>query len=252
MLYQPLVNKLHELRLEGMAKALQEQLESAKYDDLSFQDRLGLLIDREMTSRDNKRLQLRLKKAKLRYNASVEDIDFRITRGLDKQLVLTLSSCRWIRDHHNCIIIGPTGVGKSYIACALANKACREGYDAQYVRISKLFEEFVIAKADGRFRKLLHAYARLDMLIIDDLGLVSMSEEQRRVLFEIIEDRSEIRSTLIASQIPVEKWHTVIGDPTLGDAILDRIVHSSHKMILKGESLRKKKKTDSDTDAQSH
>jgi DNA replication protein DnaC len=244
MLYQPLVNKLHELRMEGMAKALQEQLESNKYDELSFQDRLGLLIDRETTSRENKRLQVRLKKAKLRYPATIEDIDFRIPRGLDKQLVLTLSSCRWIRDHHNCIIIGPTGVGKSYLACALVNQACREGYDAQYIRIAKLFEEFAIAKADGRYRKLLNSFTRLDMLVIDDLGLDNMSEEQRRVLFEIIEDRAEMRSTLIASQMPIEKWYPVIGDPTLADAILDRIVHSSHKMILKGESLRKRKKPD--------
>ncbi len=244
MLHQPLVNKLYDLRLEGMARALREQMESNRYDSLSFLDRLGLMIDQETSSRDSKRLQTRLKKARLRYNATIEDIDFRIPRGLDQQLVLTLSNCKWIRDHTNCIIIGPTGVGKTYNACALANKACREGCDAYYVRISSLFEDLAVARADGRFKKLLHSFTKPDMLIIDDWGLAGMSEEQRHIVFEIIESRYDMRSTVIVSQIPTEKWHTVIGDPTLGDAILDRLVHCSHKMTLKGESLRKKRKTE--------
>lgn len=250
MLNQPLINKLNDLRLEGMARALREQMESTQYDSLSFLDRLSLMIDREMTSRDSKRLQSRLKKARLRYNATIEDIDFGIPRGLEKQQVLALASCRWIQDHNNCIIIGPTGVGKTYLACALANKACREGHDALYIRISNLFEDLAVARADGRFKKLLHSFTKPEMLIIDDWGLANMSEEQRRIIFEIIEERYETHSTVIVSQVPTEKWHLVIGDPTLGDAILDRLVHCAHKMILKGESLRKKKKPNSNSESQ--
>ena len=239
MLYQPTIEKLHELRLLGMAKALQEQAEMPQCDALSFEDRFALLVDREATERDNSRLQGRLKMAKLRLTATIEDIDYRHPRGLDKALVLSLASCQWIRAHHNCIVIGPTGVGKSYLACALAHKACREGYKTRYIRAPRLFEEFAVAKADGRYRKLLAAYARIELLVIDDWGLATLTEEQRRDLLEIMDDRHDLRSTLIASQIPVEKWHSVIGDPTLGDAILDRLVHNAHKISLKGDSLRK-------------
>jgi DNA replication protein DnaC len=209
---------------------------------LSFEDRFALLVDREATERENSRLQGRLKMAKLRLTATIEDIDYRHPRGLDKALVLSLASCQWIRAHHNCIVIGPTGVGKSYLACALAHKACREGYKTRYIRAPRLFEEFAVAKADGRYRKLLAAYARIELLVIDDWGLATLTEEQRRDLLEIMDDRHDLRSTLIASQIPVEKWHSVIGDPTLGDAILDRLVHNAHKIVLKGDSLRKMNK----------
>lgn len=237
-----MINKLIELRMDGMARALHEQMESSQYEALTFLDRLGLTIDREISCRDSKRLQTRLKKARLRYNATIEDIDFRVSRGLDKQVILSLSNCQWIRDRQNCIIIGPTGVGKTYLANALANRACRDGYSAQYVRISVLVEDLTIARADGRYRSLMHAYARTDMLILDDWGLIGMTEEERRIIFDVIEDRAELKSTIIVSQMPIEKWHIIIGDLTLGDALLDRIVHSSHKIILKGESLRKKKK----------
>jgi len=242
MLYQPTIEKLHELRFFGMAKALQEQAETPQCDALSFEDRFALLVDREATERENSRLQGRLKMAKLRLTATIEDIDYRHPRGLDKALVLSLASCQWIRAHHNCIVIGPTGVGKSYLACALAHKACREGYKTRYIRAPRLFEEFAVAKADGRYRKLLAAYARIELLVIDDWGLATLTEEQRRDLLEIMDDRHDLRSTLIASQIPVEKWHSVIGDPTLGDAILDRLVHNAHKIVLKGDSLRKMNK----------
>lgn len=242
MLYQPTIEKLHELRFFGMAKALQEQAQMPQCDALSFEDRFALLVDREATERENSRLQGRLKMAKLRLTATIEDIDYRHPRGLDKALVLSLASCQWIRAHHNCIVIGPTGVGKSYLACALAHKACREGYKTRYIRAPRLFEEFATAKADGRYRKLLAAYARIELLVIDDWGLATLTEEQRRDLLEIMDDRHDLRSTLIASQIPVEKWHSVIGDPTLGDAILDRLVHNAHKIVLKGDSLRKMNK----------
>ena len=242
MLKQPTIDKLHELRLFGMAKALEEQDASPKYERLDFLDRLALLVDRESAERDSNRLRLRLKQAKLRLTATVEDVDFRHPRGLDKSLVLALAGCRWIREHHNVIITGPTGVGKSYLACALAHKACREGFRALYLRAPRLFDDLALAKADGRYRRVLAAYARLDLLVIDDWGLASLTEEQRRDVLEILEDRHDLRSTLIASQLPIEKWHKVIGDPTLGDAILDRLVHNAHKLTLKGDSLRKKGK----------
>jgi len=246
MLKQPTIDKLYELRLFGMAKALEEQDASPKYERLDFLDRLALLVDRESAERDTNRLRLRLKQAKLRLTATVEDVDFRHPRGLDKSLVLALAGCRWIREHHNVIITGPTGVGKSYLACALAHKACREGFRALYLRAPRLFDDLALAKADGRYRRVLAAYARLDLLVIDDWGLVSLTEEQRRDVLEILEDRHDLRSTLIASQLPIEKWHKVIGDPTLGDAILDRLVHNAHKLTLKGDSLRmRRKKTQS-------
>ena len=152
------------------------------------------------------------------------------------------TTCSWVREHHNVIITGPTGVGKSYLACALAHKACREGFRALYLRAPRLFDDLALAKADGRYRRVLAAYARLDLFVIDDWGLASLTEEQRRDVLEILEDRHDLRSTLIASQLPIEKWHKVIGDPTLGDAILDRLVHNAHKLTLKGDSLRKKGK----------
>jgi len=242
MLKQPTIDKLYELRLFGMAKALEEQDASPKYERLDFLDRLALLVDRESAERDTNRLRLRLKQAKLRLTATVEDVDFRHPRGLDKSLVLALAGCRWIREHHNVIITGPTGVGKSYLACALAHKACREGFRALYLRAPRLFDDLALAKADGRYRRVLAAYARLDLFVIDDWGLASLTEEQSRDVLEILEDRHDLRSTLIASQLPIEKWHKVIGDPTLGDAILDRLVHNAHKLTLKGDSLRKKGK----------
>ncbi len=240
MLNHPTIDKLHELRLFGMAKALKEQNGSAQYETLAFADRLGLLVDRESADRDSSRLRLRLKQAKLRLTATVEDVDFRHPRGLDKSLVLSLSGCQWIREHHNIIITGPTGVGKSYLACALAHKACREDYRALYLRAPWLFDELALAKADGRYRKILAAYARLDLLVIDDWGLASLTEEQRRDMLEILEERHGRRSTLMASQLPIEKWHKMIGDPTLGDAILDRLIHNAHTLALKGDCLRKK------------
>lgn len=242
MLHQPTVEKLHELRLFAMAQGLEEQRQSRQYDTLGFEERLALLVDREATVRDNHRLQLRLKKAKLRQTATIEDMDYRHPRGLDKAAVLSLASCQWIRQHQNCLITGPTGVGKSYLACALAHKACSEGFRALYVRTSRIFEELSMAKADGRYRKLLTAYARLDLLILDDWGLAPLTEEQRRDLLEVLDDRHGLRSTIVASQAPVEKWHTVIGDPSIADAALDRLVHNAHKIALKGDSLRKNKK----------
>ena len=241
MLLHPTLEKLTILRFTGMAAALQEQMNMDSINDLGFEERLGLLLDREQTSRENARMQGRLRKAKLRQNGSIEDIDFRHPRGLDKSLILRLADCQWIKEHNNLLITGPTGVGKSYLACAFAQNACREGYTALYLRMSKLFEDMALAKGDGRYLKLLTALAKTDILVLDDFGLAPLNQEQRHDLLEILEDRNSIKSTLVTSQLPEEHWHEQIGDPTLADAILDRLVHAAYRIKLKGESMRKKK-----------
>ena len=243
MLTHPTMEKLNTLKLTGMVKALSEQQQMAEVDSLGFEERLGLLVDREATERENRKLATRLKKAKLRQSASIEDIDFRRIRGLDKALILSLAACAWITKGVNVLICGPTGVGKSYLACALAHKACLEGYTALYLRLPRLFEELRLAKADGRYGKLMLSYAKTDLLILDDWGLTPMTDPQRRDLLELMEDRYGLKSTIITSQLPVTAWHEAIGDPTLADAILDRIVHNAHKIEMKGESMRKNSKT---------
>lgn len=241
MLTYPTLDKLKAMRFTGMARALEEQMEMAEIDSLSFEERLGLLIDREMTERENRRLTSRLKKAKLRQNAAIEDIDYRHPRGLDRALMAKLSSCQWISQHLNVLITGPTGCGKTYIACALAHKACREGYAAHYTRLPRLLQELHIAKGDGRYGKLLAGFAKTQLLILDDWGLAKLTDEQRHDLLEILEDRHGLRSTVVAAQLPVDNWHEIIGDPTLADAILDRLIHNAYKINLKGESMRKRK-----------
>jgi len=239
MLLHPLLEQLQGLRLTGMYKALNEQLTTSDITALAFEERLGLLLDRERTERDNRRLKTRLKQAKLRQQAALEDIDYRHQRGLDKALLLRLASCQWLAEHLNVLLTGPTGVGKTYIACALANKACREGYSARYLRLPRLLQELTIARADGRYTKLLGELARTDLLILDDWGLAPLNDEQRRDLLEILDDRFNLRSTLITSQLPLAHWHDYLGDPTLADAILDRLVHRAFKLNLTGDSMRK-------------
>jgi DNA replication protein DnaC len=242
MLTHPTIEKMHNLKLTGMVKALTEQRQMSEIDSLGFEERLGLLVDRETTERENRKLTTRLKKAKLRQSASVEDIDFRRARGLDKTLILSLAACAWISKGINVLICGPTGVGKSYLACALAHKACLEGYTALYLRLPRLFEELRLAKADGRYGKLMLSYAKTNLLVLDDWGLTPMTDPQRRDLLELLEDRYGLKSTIITSQLPVTSWHEAIGDPTLADAILDRVVHNAHKIEMKGESMRKNSK----------
>ena len=242
MLNHPTLEKLQSLKLAGMLKALDEQMQMPECEALSFEERLGLLVDREITERDNRRLKMRLKKAKLRQSAIIEDIDYRHPRGLDKSLMLSLAGCQWIRKHHNCIITGATGAGKTYLACALGQKACREGYSVLYRRLSRLLGELTIAKGDGRYLKLLATLERTDLLVIDDWGTTTLTDEQPHHLFEIIGDRYDRRSTLIAAQLSIKHWHQIIDDPTLADAILDRLIHNAHKINLKGESMRKKRK----------
>lgn len=241
MLLHPTLEKLRTLRLTGMADGLDEQMKMHSLDDMGFEERLGVLLDREIAVRETRRMTTRLRKAKLRQDSCIEDIDFRHPRGLDKSLVMRLAGCDWIKGHNNLIITGPTGVGKTYLACAFANKACREGFNTLYLRVTKLFEDLSLAKGDGRYLKLLTSFAKADLLVLDDYGLEQLSREQRHDLLEILEDRHGLKSTLVTSQLPVDHWHEQIGDPTLADAILDRLVHSAHKVKLKGESMRKKK-----------
>lgn len=240
MLHHPTLEKLQQLRLAGMYKALAEQAAQPQVAELGFEERLGLLADRELTERENRRLTTRLRQARLKHNACVEDIDYRAPRGLDKALVVQLAACRWIREGLNLILVGPTGVGKTWIACALAHKAAREGYKVQYLRLPRLLEELHLAHGDGRFPKLMASLAKTDLIVLDDWGLAQLDAEQLRDLLELLDDRHGHRSTIVTSQLPVEHWHEVIGDHTLADAILDRIVHSAYRITLKGESMRKR------------
>jgi DNA replication protein DnaC len=243
MLIHPTLDKLKALRFTGMVRALEEQMNMPQISDLTFEDRLGLMIDREVTERENRRLNSRLKKARLRQQASIEDIDYRHPRGLDKSLMAHLATCTFISEHHNLIITGPTGSGKTYLSCAIAQKACREGFSAHYIRLPRLLPELHIAKGDGRYGRLLASFAKTDLLVLDDWGLIPLTDEQRHDLLEITEDRYNLRSTLVVSQFPVENWHDLIGDPTLADAILDRLVHNAYKITLKGDSMRKRNLT---------
>ncbi len=235
------LDQLAALKLHGMAKAFEEQLSMVDVSELSFEERLGLLVAREATERSSRRLIARLRKAKLREQAAIEDIDWRAKRGLDKGQILRLASCRWIADHLNVLITGKAGVGKTFLACALAHKACREGYTALYLRVPRLSRQLAIARGDGSYEKLLKSYARTDLLILDDWGLAPIVASERRDLLEILEDRYGNRSTLVTSQLPVESWYEVIGDPTLADAILDRIVHGAYKLGVDGDSMRAKR-----------
>jgi len=223
-----------------MYQALVEQLQMPDIAALTFEERLGLLVDRELTERENRRLTTRLRQAKLRQTACIEDIDYRHPRGLDKALMARLATCQWVRERHNVLITGPTGIGKTWLGCALGHQACRNGLTALYLRLPRFLQELPIAKGDGRYGKLLTTLAKTDVLILDDWGLAPFSEENRRDLLEIVEDRHDRRATIITSQLPVEHWHDALGDPTLADAILDRLVHNAYKIALQGESMRKR------------
>lgn len=239
MLKHPTLDGLQTLKLTGMAAALTDQMATPEIDELAFEERLGLLVDREITERENRRLTSRLRRARLRHAATLEDIDYRNPRGLDKGLIQSLASCQWAKEHLNILVTGPTGVGKTWLACALAHKACREGYTVQYQRLTRLLRDLMIAKGDGRYTKLLATLAKVDVLLLDDWGLMKLNAENRRDLLEVLEDRHGRRSTIATSQLPIEEWHSVIGDPTLADAILDRLVHNAYKINLRGESMRK-------------
>ena len=234
------LTQLKALRLDGMARALEEQLALPSAATLSFEERIAFIVDREIAFRDSKRLTRLLKQAKLRVgSACLEDVDYRPGRGIEKKLVASLGSGDWIRHHHNCLLTGPTGSGKTWLACALGNAACRQGFSALYVRLPRLFEELRIAHGDGSFTRRLAALAKTDLLLIDDWGLAPPTAAERSDLLEVLDDRVGTRSTVITSQLPIEHWHEYLGEPTLADAILDRILHSSHRLALAGESMRK-------------
>ena len=241
MLTHPTLDKLQHLKLTGMYQALIAQMNMPDMDALAFEERLGLLVDRELTERDQRRLNTRLQRAKLRVSACVEDIDYRHPRGLDQALMTKLATCQWVHERHNVVITGPTGIGKTWLACALGHKACREGLSVLYLRLPRLLQELSIAKGDGRYVRLMKSLAKTDVLILDDWGLAALHDDNRRDLLELMEDRYDTRATIVTSQFPVEHWYEAIGDPTLADAILDRLVHNAYKLLLKGESMRKRK-----------
>jgi DNA replication protein DnaC len=239
VLPHPTLTKLEQLRLWGMLHALNDQIRLPECQSLSFEERLGLLVDREVAERQSRRLALSLKRARLREAASPENVDFKQHRGLDRAQFMALVSCQWIKDRDNLLLTGPTGVGKTYLACALAQKACREGYSVHYTRTTRLMGDLGIARADGTYARRLAALARTDLLVLDDWGITPLTSEHRRDLLEILDDRYDQRSTVVAAQLPVEHWHDYIADPTLADAILDRLIHNAHKITLSGESRRK-------------
>ena len=239
MLTRHTLETLRGLNLRGMAEAYEQQLEQPAADGLSFDERLGLLVDREVSYRENRRLARLLARAKLRHSACIEDIDYRHPRGLDKKQMIQLSSCNWLRSRHNLSITGPTGCGKTWLACAFGNQACRQGLTVFYVRATRLFEELRLSHGDGSFPKKMTKLTRADLLILDDWGLAPLNRAERQDLLEILEERYGTRSTLVTSQLPVDHWHQYINDATLADAILDRLLNQMHKLQLKGESMRK-------------
>jgi DNA replication protein DnaC len=243
MLQEPMMEKLTAMRLLGMADALKTQEQDPSSRELSFLERLGLLVDQQWTWRENQALARRLHAAKLK-GAAVEDIDYRTARGLDKSVIRALAQkSGWVEQHENIFVLGPTGVGKSFVACALAQKACRDGYSALYVRAPALFRDLAIARADGSLRSVFARFGRIDVLVIDDWAMAPLAETERRDFWEICEDRYQTRSMVLTSQLPVARWHEQIGDATAADGILDRLVHNAHRIEMRGDSMRKKRGT---------
>jgi DNA replication protein DnaC len=243
MLNQPMIEKLVALRLTGMVEGLKAQQQDPAAAELSFNERLAMLVDQQWNWRENQALDRRLKAAKLRGNACIEDIDFRASRGLDRSVIRALAQeSGWVSKHENIFVIGPTGVGKSFVASALAQKACRDGYSVFFARAQSLFRDLALARADGSLRHLLARLGRIAVMVIDDWAMAPMAEAERRDFWEICEERYQCRSTILTSQLPISRWHEQIGDPTLADGILDRLVHNAHRIEMKGDSMRKRGK----------
>ncbi len=241
MLTQPTIEKLNSMKLTAMAKAFADQMQCPDITQLTFEERFGLIVDHQMTDLENRRMQSRLKKAKLRLPASLEDLDFKQGRGLDRSTVMSLALNQWVTSHHNILVTGPTGAGKSYLACALAQKACRDGYATLYQRVPRLLQEIAVSRLDGRYAKLIAPITKCEVLILDDFLISPLTREEQRELLEIVEERYDRKATIVTSQLPVKAWHDAMQDPTLADAILDRLVHNSYKLELKGESMRRKR-----------
>jgi DNA replication protein DnaC len=239
MFIQPTIDKLHALKLTGMADAVRKQLEDPGASQLSFEERLGLIIDHHWSWKENQALQRRLTNSKLRRDACIEDIDWQHVRGLDRGLVRSLATSDWVRKHHQLLLTGPTGVGKSFLASAFAQRACRDGFTAFYTRAAQLFRSLEVARADGSFGSLLHRLGQVDVLVVDDFAMAPLADQERRDFLEICEERYDLRSTILTSQVPVTKWHAQVGDPTLADSILDRLVHNAYRIDLTGGSIRK-------------
>lgn len=239
MLTQQTLDSLYAMKLNGMANGFKDQMNQPNIQDLSFEERFALLVDRQCTYREDRQMKRLLLNAKLKINACIEDIDYKTPRGIDKSVILRLASCDWIKNAQNIIITGPTGAGKTYLACAMANRACRTGLSSYYIRLPRLFQELGIAKADGSYPKIMKKLSRTHVLILDDFGLAPMAQAERRDLLEVIEDRHGLFSTIVATQLPITDWHDNIKDPTIADAILDRLIHNAHKITLKGDSMRK-------------
>jgi DNA replication protein DnaC len=246
MLTNATLDGLRALRLPGMVRGLIEQREHADYTALGFEERLGLLVDRELSERRNRKLDRALKTAKLRFPATIEDVDFRRHRGLERDQVLSLADSHWVDAHHSIVIVGATGLGKTYVACALANAAIRRGHNAVYLRGPRLLDEVTIARAEGRLARLLAAWARVDILLVDDFLIRPLNPDQAADMLEVIEDRVQLRSTIVTSQLPVAMWHEALGEPTVADGILDRLLENVHRIELSGESMRRDVHDDSD------
>ena len=243
MLTQPTIEKLNSMKLTAMAKAFASQMQCPDMTQLSFEERFGLIVDYQMTDLENRRMQNRLKNAKLRLSACIEDLDFKQGRGMDRSTVMSLAGNQWVKSHHNILVTGPTGAGKSYLACALAQKACRDGYTTIYQRVPRLLQEIAVSRHDGRYNKLIAPIIKCEVLILDDLLISPLTREEQRELLEIVEERYDRRATVVTSQLPIKAWHDAMQDPTLADAILDRLVHNAYKLELKGESMRRKRTT---------
>ncbi len=241
MLNEETYKQLIDLKLYGIAGSLKDYLEQTEKDELAFEERLGIMVDREWTERQERRLKYRLSRSKLRETACVEDINYRHSRGLDRSVMQRLVTCQWVKRHENIILTGKTGLGKTWLACALAHKACRDGHTTLYVRVPRMLQDLYVTHADGTYPKAMDRLAKPEVLILDDFGLATLTDTERRDLLEVIEERQNRRSTIMTSQLKVKHWHEVIGDPTIADAIMDRLVSSSHRIEMNGKSMRTKK-----------
>lgn len=240
MLNQPTIEKLYTMKLHGMADAFREQLGNADMSQLAFEERFGMLVDQQWLWKENRALARRLRSAHLKERGVIEDIDYQHPRGLDRKLMRTLANGEWVGHHQNILLIGPTGIGKSWLGCALAQKACRDGFSVLHKRTTELFRELAVAHVDGSIGRVLQKLSRVDVLLLDDFAMAPLKDSERRDILEICDDRYQRRSLILTSQVPVTHWHEQIGDPSVADSILDRVVHNAYRIELNGESIRKK------------